>query len=105
MEDSVIMTTFGPLSPSQEFDAAIQRVTEQRGAVYGHPAVDFDRAARLKAVVQECSDPLIRHALEMICVKVARLIQTPSHLDSLIDIAGYARTASMVLDVQKEAKK
>lgn len=94
----ILTETFGPLSPSQEFDAAIQRVTDQRGSVYGHPAVDFDRASRLKAVVAECKDPLIRHALEMICVKMARLIQTPNHLDSLIDIAGYARTAAMVLD-------
>lgn len=85
-------------SPLQQFDAAVARVTQDRGSNYGHPADDFDRAARLKAVVAEIEDPLIRHAAEMICVKLARLIHTPEHLDSWIDIAGYARTAVMVID-------
>ena len=88
------------MRPLATFDAAVQRVTQDRGATYGHPCVDFDRAARLKAVIAECPDPLIRHALEMIAVKIARLIQTPTHVDSFIDIAGYARTGVMVLDVQ-----
>lgn len=80
------------------FNAAIQTVTDQRESVYGHPRHDFDRASRLKEVVAECPDPLARHALEMICVKMARLIQTPDHLDSWVDIAGYARCGVMVTD-------
>ena len=90
----------GPLKsdPLATFDAAIQTVTQQRGEIYGPPSVDFDRAARLKAVVVECKDPQIKHALEMICVKLARLIQSPDHLDSAIDVAGYARTIAMILD-------
>jgi hypothetical protein len=80
------------------FDAAAVKVTDQRGAVYGHPKIDFGRATRLKAVVAECQDPLMRHVLEMICVKMARLIETPDHLDSLIDLAGYARCGVMVTD-------
>lgn len=83
----------------EQFDAnTAVKLTGERGAVYGHPSVDFDRAARLKAVVAECSDPLARHALEMICVKIARLIQTPDHLDSAVDICGYARCLVMVTD-------
>jgi hypothetical protein len=89
------------MSRLERFDAGIQKVTEQRGGVYGHPSVDFDRAARLKDVVKDCPDPLVRHALEMICVKVARLIQTPDHEDSWLDIAGYARTGVMCLDATK----
>jgi hypothetical protein len=81
-----------------KFNTHIASVNEERGSVYGHPSVDFDRASRLKAVVSECRDPLARHALEMICVKIARLIQTPDHLDSWIDIAGYARTGVLVTD-------
>lgn len=79
-----------------QFNSAINVVTDQRGSVYGHPAVDFTRVARLKEVVAECQDPLARHALEMICVKIARLIHSPDHLDSWVDIAGYARTGVMV---------
>lgn len=81
-----------------EFDSQTQKVTEARGNVYGHPKKDFRRVSRLKEVVAECSDPLARHALEMICVKMARLIETPTHLDSWIDIAGYAKTGVMVTD-------
>ena len=85
-----------------QFNEAIQKVTDQRGQVYGHPRIDFDRAARLKAVVAECRDPLARHALEMICVKIARLIETPTHLDSLVDLAGYARTLVMLTEKDDE---
>ncbi|MCA3247339.1 MAG: hypothetical protein ING29_12775 [Azospirillum sp.] len=90
------------MTPLQEFDAAIQKVTQQRGAVYGHPAVDFARANTIKSALVDCKDPLVRHALEMIAVKMARLVQTPDHLDSLIDIAGYARTAAMCIDRARE---
>jgi len=99
-----LMTTFGPLSPVAEFDAAIQRVTQQRGSVYGHPSVNFDRSARLKAVVSECKDPILRNVLDMICEKISRLIQTPEHMDSWIDIAGYSRTAAMCIEASQYEK-
>lgn len=87
------------MSRLEQFDATTAaKLTAERGAVYGHPSVDFDRVARLKAVVAECKDPLARHALEMICVKIARLIETPDHLDSLVDLCGYARCLVMVTD-------
>lgn len=104
VDEETRMNTTCPLemlAPSPrlaEFDAATARVTQQRGKVYGHPKKDFGRVARLKAVVAECEDARARHALEMICVKVARLIQTPDHVDSWTDIAGYARTGVMATD-------
>lgn len=84
----------------QTFDAAMNKgkVTAERGSAYGHPKDDFSRAARIKAVVAECADPLARHALEMIATKMARLIHTPDHTDSWVDIAGYARTGIMATD-------
>lgn len=87
----------------EQFDAAVSLVTDDRGSVYGHPKDDFGRAVRLKAVVAECPDPLVRHVLEMLCVKIARLVQSPWHLDSWIDIAGYARTGVMVIDADNKA--
>ena len=83
---------------TEQFDALVRVITQVRGVDYGSPAVDFARAARLKAVVAEVRDPVIRHVMEMICVKLARLIHSPNHLDSWVDIAGYARTAVMCLD-------
>jgi hypothetical protein len=86
------------------FDSALSKqanVTADRGKIYGHPYDDFGRAAAIKAAVADCPDPRIRHVLEMIAVKMARLVHSPDHLDSFIDIAGYARTGVMVLDRQK----
>lgn len=84
-----------------QFDRETRDVTERRGAVYAEPKVDFGRAVRLKAVVAECADPLARHVLEMLCVKIARLVQTPDHLDSAIDLVGYARCLVMVTDKEQ----
>ncbi len=84
----------------ERYDAAVATVTQERNEAYAHPSVNFDRIVRLKAVVADCPDPLVRHALEMIAVKMARLIETPDHLDSWIDVAGYARTAVMCLNAR-----
>ena len=83
------------MSELSDFDAALARVTQDRGQHYGHPRDNFRRSDALKRIVQECSDPLARNALSMICEKIARLIQSPHHTDSWIDIAGYARTGVM----------
>jgi len=39
----------------------------------------------------------------MILTKVARLVETPAHMDSVLDIAGYARTITMILDKEAES--
>ena len=90
--------------PSQRFDDSIASLTQERGESYGHPADDFKHAADLKAVVANCDDAVMRHAMEMICVKLARLIETPDHFDSWLDIAGYARTATMVMDTREDSR-
>lgn len=82
----------------EQFDAALATVTSDRSEIYGHPADDFAAVAKLKMALPEFSDPRLRHIAEMICVKLARLSATPTHLDSWIDIAGYARTGVMILD-------
>jgi hypothetical protein len=89
----------------KQFDEAVASITQRRGEAYGHPLDDFGRAAAIKQAVAACPDPEVRHVLEMIGVKLARLATTPDHLDSLVDIAGYARTAAMVLDEREERRK
>lgn len=86
---------------TEHFDVTMKTLSKVRGDVYGHPLDDFRRAGALFRVVEECPHPEVRHALQMICVKMARLIQTPSHTDSIIDIAGYARTIVMILDEEE----
>jgi hypothetical protein len=83
---------------ADRFDDAMKTITQERGADYGHPFDDFGRVMRMKAEVQGCQDLQVRHALEMILVKVARLTETPNHLDSMIDIGGYARCIAMIND-------
>ncbi len=61
-----------------------------RRAVYGEPSVHFARAAKLKEVIAECPDPIMRHGLDQIADKISRLVQTPDYEDGLLDIAGYA---------------
>lgn len=80
----------------RKFDTMAATITKVRGHEYQHPSVDFAKVNELKACVQNCRDPLVRHVLEMLCLKMARLIHNPSHLDSWIDIAGYARCGVMV---------
>ena len=89
---------------TEHFDQEILDLTQRRGEIYGPPSEDFRRAAAIKTVVAECPDPQLRHVLEMIGVKMARLVHTPEHLDSWVDIAGYARTACMVIDETRDAK-
>ena len=83
---------------TKAFDAAIATISDQRGEIYNHPSIDFMRVTKIKEAVKDCPDPVVRHALEMIGVKMARLTTTPDHLDSIIDIAGYARTIVMHYD-------
>jgi len=84
------------------FDEAVQVVTEERGQDYGPPGDDFRRASYIKDAVAACPDRAVRHALEMIGVKMARLTNSPYHLDSVIDIAGYARTIAMIIDEETQ---
>ena len=76
-------------------------VTEERVDEYGHPASTFTEIAAMKAQVAHCPHPAVRHALEMILVKVSRLANDPRHEDSAGDIAGYARTIPMILDKEE----
>lgn len=90
------------MNRSENFDKAMVDLTARRGANYGHPLDNFRRIELLHAVIDECPDPEVRHALKMVAVKIARLIQTPDHVDSVEDIAGYARTIAMIQDEREK---
>jgi len=85
------------------FDLQSADITQRREADYGRPLDNFMRAQAIMDVVAECPHPAVRCALTMIAIKMARLIATPTHTDSAVDIAGYARTITMALD-QEEAQ-
>ena len=81
-----------------KFDAEYAKVTGDRRDIYGQPNDTYRRISSMRTVVDECTDPEIREILAMIMTKVARLIQTPDHLDSWVDVAGYSRCGVMLLD-------
>lgn len=107
--DEPLMNTTAPMEqvvgPLESFDRQIQTITQRRGDVYGHPADDFKTASDLMKHFDDIEPEELRHALRMICVKLARLSHSPTHLDSYVDIAGYARTAVMVIDKLKMPTK
>jgi len=81
-----------------QFDAIYATVTADRRDVYGDPCDTYRRVAALRSVVDECPDPQLREIIGMVATKLVRLVQTPDHLDSWVDVAGYARTAAMLMD-------
>lgn len=78
-------------------DEAGSLVDGPREAAYGHPADDFG-AVVAAADALKLPNNALGHALYMILVKIQRLVQTPDHHDSIVDIAGYARTYEKILE-------
>ncbi len=73
----------------------IGEILDERGKRYGKFKDHAEISQRLKYVVSARKDVLAddqREALEMICHKIARIINgDPNYADSWIDIAGYAQ--------------
>ena len=78
-------------------DAA--RTIGERGRVYGDSAVNMATTARLWSVVLGVDVTGAQVALCLVQLKVARLLVTPDHSDSAVDIAGYA---AVLHECQKE---
>lgn len=68
---------------------ASKLITGQRQSDYGTPAENFARVARLWEVVLGIEVTPAQVALCLGQLKVARLIKSPDHLDSWVDLAGY----------------
>jgi hypothetical protein len=81
-----------------QFNSSVARVTDDRGKVYGDPREDFARIAYFWSGLFGVQVHPWQVAQAMILLKTSRLMHSPDHLDSLIDQAGYARTAVMVTD-------
>lgn len=69
-------------------------VVAERAEHYGPPTVNFERIARLWEAY--LADRIVRPitvedvAMMSVLVKLARLMEDPTHRDSWLDIAGYA---------------
>ena len=73
-------------------------VNGDRARDYGDPAENFGRIADLWAPILGLSASPEQVALCMAQVKVARLITSPTHSDSWIDLCGYAALGAEIAD-------
>lgn len=70
---------------------------------YGHPSVNHGCTAELMESYLRRKYGAARFDATDVCVfnilqKVSRLAHTPDHIDSLVDIAGYAGNIEMILE-------
>lgn len=75
-----------------------------RQSSYGHPRQNFQRTADLwngylRATGRQDDLTPVDVAQMMVLLKMARLMQTPDHRDSWLDMAGYAATGARVTGV------
>lgn len=77
---------------------AYRLTTADRHAAYGHPLDDWTRTAAMWSAILGCDVTVEQALLCMVAVKVSRLVETPDHRDSMVDVAGYANCYSMVVD-------
>jgi hypothetical protein len=69
-------------------------VISDRGAVYGHPRINQYRIAMRLQQLFEIPVTDYKACLALVEVKLARLQETPTHLDSYIDACAYLAIAA-----------
>ena len=71
-------------------EAALAAVNGERNESYDEPEDNFGRTAQLWSAYLTVNITPVDVAVLMVLIKVARLMHTPGHVDSWVDIAGYA---------------
>ena len=74
-------------------DEAKRLTASDRQDVYGDPNENHQRIADLWSVYLETEISPSQVALCLCLVKISRLMATPNHIDSFIDLAAYAAIA------------
>lgn len=80
---------------------ASEYVKGDRGAVYGSPLVNHQRIADIWSVILGTKVTPEQAVLCMLGVKLARLVQTVDHKDTIVDIHGYCDVLEAVNEAQK----
>lgn len=77
---------------------------EARRTTYGSPTINMRRTAQLLSAYLGIKILPEQVPVIMQLVKIARLAETPRHLDSHLDIAGYVDVADQVIrdEIQRE---
>jgi len=76
-----------------KFDQLAESITHNRHSDYGDPRVSFDRIALMWSAITGADINAQQVAHMMIALKLCRLQHSINHLDSYVDIVGYARCA------------
>ena len=74
-------------------------IIKNRGLVYGSPSVNHLRIAKLWSVYLERAIEPEQVAMCMALVKIARLIESPKHVDSYTDAAAYLAIAAEISNI------
>lgn len=79
-------------SRANVLSAAASAVNGDRRAAYGEAKDNFDRIAQMWTILvgDSWNFTATDVALFMAAVKLSRLYESPDHLDSWVDLAGYA---------------
>jgi hypothetical protein len=84
-------------------DETINEVTrcvlQDRNASYGSPENNFSRVAKLWTVYFDREFEPHDVAIMLALLKVARLSENPTHMDSWVDLAGYAVCGAEVAEL------
>jgi len=78
---------------TQILEDASRLVSGDRESAYGAPAENFERVAAGWRVILKTDVTPSQVALCLAWLKIARLVNTPTHEDSFVDMAGYAALA------------
>ena len=68
-------------------------ISSERAKIYGDAQLNHERIAQLWSIILDQKLTVEQVYQCMIAVKMSRLINSPKHLDSWIDIVGYAALA------------
>ena len=82
-------------------DEAKRLTASDRNEIYGDPHINHKRIADLWSVYLETEISPSQVALCLSLVKIARLIESPNHLDSYIDLAAYSAIAGEISDASE----
>jgi hypothetical protein len=94
----------GAASASEPAEMEASRIVRngERQAVYGHPADDFRRTAAMWSVTFGVEVTPLQVAIAMGQLKMSRLIGTPGHRDSIVDLIGYAVCYERIAEMTDE---
>jgi hypothetical protein len=99
-----VRTVLAPDDDLSILQEAEDIVSGARQAAYGHPLDDFSKTAKMWSGLFGVEITAEQVALGMMAVKMSRLLNTPNHRDSMVDIAGYAKTYQLVTQERKRRK-